>query len=67
VLLWGSSNVRVKKNCKALDYIMRILRKGTSITKCLSYMTLVRPIVEYGAACWDAYREGQILEEDRVQ
>ena len=30
-------------------------------------MTLVRPILEYGAACWDPYREGQIRELDRVQ
>ena len=30
-------------------------------------MSLVRPIVEYGAACWDPYREGQIAASDRVQ
>ena len=30
-------------------------------------MTLVRPILEYGAACWDPYREGQIRELDKVQ
>jgi len=30
-------------------------------------MSLVRPILEYGAACWDAYREGQISALDRVQ
>jgi len=30
-------------------------------------MSLVRPIVEYGAACWDPYREGQISALDRVQ
>jgi hypothetical protein len=27
----------------------------------------VRPILEYGAACWDPYREGQINAVDRVQ
>jgi hypothetical protein len=27
----------------------------------------VRPILEYGAACWDPYREGQIYALDRVQ
>ena len=41
--------------------------KGRSHTKSLAYMTLVRPILEYGAACWDPYREGQIRELDRVQ
>jgi len=30
-------------------------------------MSLVRPIIEYGAACWDPYREGQISALDRVQ
>jgi hypothetical protein len=27
----------------------------------------VRPILEYGAACWDPYREGQIYALNRVQ
>ena len=27
----------------------------------------MRPILEYGAACWDPYREGQIHALDRVQ
>jgi len=30
-------------------------------------MSLVRPILEHGAACWDPYREGQIIALDRVQ
>jgi len=30
-------------------------------------MSLVRPILEFGAACWDPYREGQIIALDRVQ
>jgi len=30
-------------------------------------MSLVRPILEYGAACWDPYREGQISALDRVK
>ena len=46
---------------------MRILKKGNSNTKSLAYMSLVRPILEYGAACWDPYREGQISALDRVQ
>ena len=36
---------------------MRILKKGNTNTKSLAYMSLVRPILEYGAACWDPYRE----------
>ena len=46
---------------------MRILKKGNSNIKSLAYMTLVRPILEYGAACWDPYREGQINALARVQ
>jgi hypothetical protein len=46
---------------------MRILKKWSSNTKSLAYMLLVRPILEYGAACWDPYREGQISALDRVQ
>jgi hypothetical protein len=30
-------------------------------------MSLVRPILEYGASCWDPYREGQITAICRVQ
>jgi hypothetical protein len=33
----------------------------------LPLTTLVSPILEYGAACWDPYREGQIHALDRVR
>ena len=46
---------------------MRILKQCNSNTKSLAYMSLVRPILEYGAACWDPYKEGQISALDRVQ
>ena len=46
---------------------MRIFKKGNSNTTRLAYMSLVRPILEYGAAGWDPYREGQITALDRVQ
>jgi hypothetical protein len=52
---------------KACHFTMRVLKKGNSNTKSLAYMSLVRPILEYGAACWDPYREGQITALDRVQ
>jgi len=42
---------------------MRTLNKGNSNTNSLAYMSLVRPILEYGATCW----EGQIIALDRVQ
>jgi hypothetical protein len=46
---------------------MRILKKGNSNKKNLAYTSLVRPILEYWAVCWDPYREGQINLLDRVQ
>jgi len=67
-LSWADQvNYTVKKAWKALHFPMRILKKGNSNTKSLAYMSFVRPILEYGAACWDPYREGQISALDRVQ
>jgi hypothetical protein len=57
----------VKKAWKALNFIMHILKKGNSSTKSLAHTTLVHPMFECGAACWDQYREGQIHALDRVQ
>ena len=57
----------MKKAWKALHFLMRILKKSKSNAKSLAYMSLVRPILEYGAVCWDPYRERQISEMDRVQ
>ena len=48
-------------------FIMRILKKGNNNTKRLAYTALVRPILEYGAVCWDPYREGQISALNRMQ
>jgi hypothetical protein len=39
---------------------MHILKKGNSNLKSLTYMSVVHPVLEYGAVCWDPYREGQI-------
>jgi len=46
---------------------MSVLKKGNSDTKSLYNMSLLRAILEYGASCWDPYREGQINALDRVQ
>ena len=35
--------------------------------KRLTYTALVRLILEYGAVCWDPYREGQLSPLNRVQ
>jgi hypothetical protein len=57
-LSWADQvNYTAKKAWKALHFTMRILKKGNSSTKSLAYPSLVRPILEYGAACWDPYMD----------
>jgi len=46
---------------------MGVLKIGNMSTKRLAHTSLVRPVFEYGAACWDPCREGQIKALDRVQ
>jgi hypothetical protein len=59
-LSWADQvNCMVKRAWNALHFTMQILKKGNSNAKSLAYMLLVRQILEYGAACWDLYREGQ--------
>jgi hypothetical protein len=60
-------NYTLRKAWKALHFVMRILKKGNNNTKYLAYTQLVRPILEYGAGCWDPYRKGQIGALNRVQ
>jgi len=67
-LIWSDQvNYTVQKAWRALHFVMRIAEKGNKNTKSLAYTSLVRPILEYGAACWDPYRECQISALDRVQ
>jgi len=60
-------NYAVQKAWRALHFLMRIVKRGNKSMKSLSYTSLVRPILEYGAACWDPYREYQRNVLDRVQ
>jgi len=67
-LSWADQvNYTVQKAWRALHFVMRIVKKGNKNTKSFAYTSLVRPILEYGAACWDPYRECQISALDRVQ
>jgi hypothetical protein len=68
-LSWADQvNYMVQKAWRALHFVMHIgKKKRTKDTKSLAYTSLVCPILEYGAACWDPYRECQISALDRVQ
>jgi hypothetical protein len=57
----------VKMVWKALHFTLHILTKGNSNTESLAYTSLVHPILEYGAACWDPYMEGLINVLDQLQ
>jgi len=60
-------NYAAQKAWKALHFVMRVLKKGNRNKKSLACTSLVRPILEYGSACWDPCREGQINALGRVQ
>ena len=60
-------NYGAQKAWKALHFVMRVFKKGNRNTKSLACMSLVRPILEHGATCWDPCTEGQINALDRVQ
>jgi len=49
-------NYTVQKAWKAFHFVMRVLKKWNRNTKSLAYTSLVRPILEYGSACWDPCR-----------
>jgi hypothetical protein len=53
-------NYTLRRAWQARHFIMRILKKGNNNTKRLASTALVRLILEYGAICWDPYREGQV-------
>jgi hypothetical protein len=60
-------NYTAQKAWKALHFVMCVLKKVIRNTESLAYTPLVRPILEYGPACWDPCREGQINPLDRIQ
>jgi hypothetical protein len=60
-------NYTVQKAWKAVHFVMRVLKIGNTNTESLAYTSSVRPVLEYGTACWDPCIEGQINALDRVQ
>jgi hypothetical protein len=57
-------NYTKQKAWKALHFVMRVLNEGYRNTTILAYTSLVRPVLEYGTACWDPCGEGEIIVSD---
>ncbi|KAJ4447673.1 hypothetical protein ANN_09680 [Periplaneta americana] len=55
------------KAWRALHFVMRVLRKGSDKSKEIAYTSLVRPVMEYGAACWNPYRLEHIKTLEKIQ
>jgi hypothetical protein len=53
-----SSKLHGEKVWKALHFTMHVLKKENSNIKSLAYTSLVHPILKFGAACWNPYKEG---------
>ena len=58
-------NYVVQKAWKALQFAMRFVKKKEK--KSLAYTSLVRPVLQYVAACWDPCRKGHLIALDRLQ
>jgi hypothetical protein len=63
----GPSKLHSTKSLENTSPCNACSQKGNRHIKSLAYVSLVRPILEYGAACWDPSREGHINALDRVQ
>ena len=73
IILWSDLNwvdqvnYTAQKAWKTFHFVMHVLKKGNRNTKSLAYTWLVRPVLEYGSACWDPCRGGQINALHQVQ
>ena len=59
-------NYTAQKAWKAFHFVMRVIKKGNRNKKSLACTSLVRPVLQYGSACWDPCG-GQKNALDRVQ
>ena len=64
--LGRSCQLHTTKRMEGTSFLRRIFKKGHSMKR-LAYTTLARPILEYGAVCWDPHREGQVSALNRVR
>jgi hypothetical protein len=56
-----------KKGIKNLNFVMRQLKGMKKDVKSKAYLSLVRPLMEYGASVWDPHKKNEIKEVEKVQ
>ena len=67
-LKWGIHiQNKVSKCYQILGLIRRVLKDGPPKVKLQAYITLCRPILEYGSIVWDPYKVGEVQIIERVQ
>jgi hypothetical protein len=67
-LCWADQvNYMVQKAWRALHFVKCVVKQENKNTKNIAYKSLVCPILEYRATCWDPYRECQINALGRIQ
>ena len=57
----------ITKATRTLNFIKHSVCKSSSETKSLANTSLVKPLLEYGAAVWDLYLQKDIRNIEMVQ
>ncbi|KAJ4442434.1 hypothetical protein ANN_04020 [Periplaneta americana] len=55
------------KAWRMLHFVTRVLRKVSDKSKEIAYKSLFRPVMEYGAACWEPYRLKHIKTLEKIK
>ena len=67
-LSWNSHIDRITRNAnRTLGYIRRNIKSKNQKVIEITYITLVRPQLEYAAPIWNPYTKGKTLQLEKVQ
>jgi hypothetical protein len=67
-LQWGEHIKYITgKSRRNLEFIMRNLKGASKEVKSVAYLTMVRPMLEYGCMAWDPHLVKDIKELEKVQ
>ena len=60
-------NQIISKATRMLNFVKHNLYRCSAETKCLAYISIMRPLLEYGSAVWDPYLQKDIQSIEMVQ